>query len=67
VAREQVAAVEKRGDRVVHCGRRLAEADGHQPDLARILRDVAGGVHPVEVGRHRSADDDAPIRDLEAP
>src|SRR6476469_547077 len=67
VAREHVRAGVDRDRCVVDRGRGLAEADGDQPDLAGVLRDVAGREDPLEAGPHRRVDDAVPLGPVAPP
>src|SRR6478672_8027759 len=67
VAGEHVRAGVDRDRGVVDGGRGLAEADGDQPDLAGVLRVVAGREDPLEAGPHRGVDDDVPLGHLDPP
>src|SRR5688500_17389555 len=67
VAGEDALVREDQGRSVVDRGRDLTEADGDQPDLAVVLRDVAGGEHPRQVRAHRGVDLDVALVELHAP
>src|SRR4051794_27294939 len=67
VAGEQVGVRVDGHGGVVDRGRRLAETDGDQAHLARVLRDVAGREDPGHARPGRRVDHDVPLLDLEAP